>query len=561
MDPSQERGATVLTRTPFIFYACVTFCAIASTLLGSAMHFLAALLVGAGGIYWFRAAARQPVHAHRFSEDAYLLGYIGTIAGLGAIAYRISLKPDLLATDNLTSILRDGALALLSTIFGLVAMNVIKTKGYVLDPGASDEAGVVGRPGPGGFPMPSAAAVEEMARLAGTLAEAARGAGLFRSGMQETLAAMQTFNSQVATLTSSAGTLAEATKTFGPVWQQLADTCQRTPDVAEQLGRSVKALEALGVALESILPPLEAQAEGFRLGNAEIKQQTTLLEANRGELARINGSLQTSSDALAHLANATSRAEAGLRSLGETGPATEILGQRVQAAAEAVETLHGWLTQTTAGLDGFATRLRETDETASRADKSLSELVGRVGQAMAILEDKIAQLQPLAPAVSELITRLNQAEQPLKAVTESFRDIQNIRSNLEGTVQYLTGFNAQITTAGASTKSLGDAVQNLQRGVEELVSRMGQRLHDLYGLSNPLKELCALAPKLDGVKPGIEQLGELVKHMDALSERFGALESGVRQVNTQLQAVPALITNFVDVTSQKIQEYFARSRR
>jgi hypothetical protein len=90
---------------------------------------------------------------------------------------------------------------------------------------------------------------------------------------------------------------------------------------------------------------------------------------------------------------------------------------------------------------------------------------------------------------------------------------------------------------------------------------MTNKLHELTQLSEPIKQLCELAPKLDTMKPGIEQLGQFVELLTQLSGRFKELDAGVAQACADLRPIPDVIRNYVDVTSRAIQEHLGRLRR
>lgn len=79
--------------------------------------------------------------SYRLGETLYILGYVATISGLGAVAWQIGQNPSLLSPEKIPGVLARGAVALFSTVIGLIGMNLLRSHGQSLDlqRGVADE--------------------------------------------------------------------------------------------------------------------------------------------------------------------------------------------------------------------------------------------------------------------------------------------------------------------------------------------------------------------------------------------------------------------------------------
>jgi chromosome segregation ATPase len=523
-------------------------------------HLLAALAVLVFGLYAGWAAHGNPQLGFQLGETVYLLGYVATIAGLGAIALQIGQDHSLLSASKVPTILQRGALALVSTLFGLIGMNLLRWHGqsHDLQRGEAEQQArrlaelieqvlrrtEVERAKIFLQAFESADLTQQLAAMSANLRAAAESLAAFKSDAHEV---KQTWTNVLAGLNRLNGALSqfkELADGLNTSWAGLGEGIRQAPELGRaaqtataalnQLASAVAQLQQTSAAINTELAPLQAGLKGFRLDADEAMLNWGGVQA---ALTGLNQALRQFKE----LADALVASWAGL---GEQLAQAPQLGQAVQSTTEALDRLGGAVSQ--------------LQQTTAAVNTALAPLQSELANAVQMLQDRLAKLPPLADAVARLVELANKVAPTMEVLSGTYRDIGGINDSLRVLAHSLQTFNDQLNAANNATSDVATNADELIRSTDNLVAEVANQLHKLKSLTEDWGKLGEtvkeLAPAMKDLKQQLGTVQEFSARVAGLTQALARAEGILTSTTTKLDEVGAVVKDFIDTTRKLLTE-------
>lgn len=417
------------------------------TPFGPHLHLGCVVVVAAYASYAVRVSLKNPARSARLGETTYLLGYIGTICGLGAIGIQIGEHPELLTNKGIPQVLFRGAIALLSSVIGLIGMNLVKLQEDKIEEPREEIEEMISRLLPAfknqlesalqvtetnrfqsfleGFKAPGLA--ENMASMAASLKEGAASIALLKTASIEAKESMKVLGEQMAAVSGAAKTFCEATQQISPVWKEMTS--------------SVNEAAQLGVTVNQTTAALAGFQEAAGGAQGVMQQHVTMLGTLQSEITAVLLELRAKLEGTGKLADSVGRfvelankVAPTLETLGHTFADVSQINQNVKELVVNMRQLNGELITTRAATGDISANAREmTNSTGTLvmhignkihdfeliADRmgTVAEAFDQMGPVIHRLKDNLQAAEGFSGAVSTLVEGMGELRNQLAATT------------------------------------------------------------------------------------------------------------------------------------------------
>lgn len=424
------------------------------TPFGPHLHLGCVVVVAAYASYAVRVSLKNPARSARLGETTYLLGYIGTICGLGAIGIQIGDHPELLTNKGIPQVLFRGAIALLSSVIGLIGMNLVKLQEDRLEEPREEIEEMISRLLPAfknqlesalqvteahrfqsfleGFKAPGLA--ENMASMAASLKEGAASVALLKTASVEAQGSMKVLAEQMAAVSGAAKTFCEVTQQISPVWKEMTSSVNEAAQLGKTVIQTTAALAGFQGATGSAQGVMQQHATMLRTLQSEM---TAALVELRAKLEG-TGKLADSVGRFVELANKVSPT---LETLGHTFADVSQINQNVKELVVNMRQLNGELMATRGATSDISANAREMTNSTGTLVMHIGNKVHdfeQIGDRMGIVG---AAFEQMGPIIHRLKDNLQAAEGFSGAVSTLVEGMGELRTQLAATTA-----NLEVTT-------------------------------------------------------------------------------------------------------------------
>jgi len=426
-------------------------------------HLLAAVFVFSYGVLAWWTTRTNALLAFRLGETLYLLGYVATICGIGAIAWQIGQDPTLLSGPKIPSVLARGSLALLSTVIGLIGMNYLRSHGQSLDlqrSEADQEARrlaeqieqvlrktEVERAQTFLSAFQSADLTQQLAAMSANLRAAAESLAAFKSDAHEV---NQTWTNVLAGLNGLNAALSqfkELADGLNTSWADLGEGIKQAPELGRAAQTATAALNQLG----STVGQLQQTTAAVNAALAPV--QSGLVNAVQMLQDRLE-KLPPLADAVARFVELANRVAPTMEVLITTFQDIRSINENLRLAVGSLQNFNEQLNNANKATGDVATNadklIKSTDnlvaEVANQLHKlkSLTEDWGKLGEtvkelapAMKDLKQQLGTVQEFSARVAELTQALARAEGILTSTTTKLDEVPAVVKDFIDTTRKL----------------------------------------------------------------------------------------------------------------------------
>lgn len=417
------------------------------------------LLYGGWTLPWYRQSVALSA---RIGENAYFIGYLTTIAGLCGIAFEIGHDPDLLKVINLPTVLAKGAMALVTTISGLVVMNLLKQHAQTLEleeeHRGTKEADVVTqllekfaekmiesertRDDNLAKLFESSKLGAHMQGLAANLKSGADSLGTLQSTANDANQTLTKLGQHMSALEASVTKFNAVTESLAPAWKQISGDIGKATGLNEAVSQMTTSMQGFSTAMT------EGQTKTREFTESAVELQTGVLNS-----IRISGEQ--------------------LRTIAPLGPS---VGQFVELAGKVTPMLHalgenfGKLDDIHKSFQSFHKTLQETNDQFVKAAGGAQSMSTTSREFAAANADLVAQLRTEVVTLKNLSEPLNQFGQACADMTPR---LDTIRANIGALDQFTASVGQMREAANGFNSALTSSAQlahELRRAIDDFAS-------------------------------------------------------------------------------------------
>lgn len=426
-------------------------------------HLLAMLMVAAFGVYAAWTSWDDASLSFRLGETLYLLGYVATICGLGAIAWQIGQDPTLLSAPKVPEVLARGALALLSTVIGLIGMNYLRMRGQSLEsPRAQAELEArqiaeqleqvlrkteVERAQTFLSAFQSADLTQQLGAMTEQLRAAAEALAAFRTDSQRVKKTWAEMLTGLSGLNGALQQFQERAEGLSASWAALREQLQQAPPLGQAAQEATAALNQLG----SAAGPLQQMAAAILQVLGPLRSD--LLQAAQQLQERLN-QLPPLAEAVARFVELANQVAPTLRVLGDSYQDISNINTYLHHAVTNLQSFNQELIASSNATGGLAAHsdklLKSTDtlvaEIANQVHR-LKKLSGDLDQLSGSVAMLAPALQPLVPQIetlrafsvqlNELVQGVERTQQVLDSTTAKLEEVPAVVGNFITTTRHL----------------------------------------------------------------------------------------------------------------------------
>lgn len=393
-------------------------------------------------------SAKSPSLYSRSGETCYILGYIATIGGLGALAYRVSQQPSLLEPAGIKDVLSKASVALLSTLIGLVAMNVLKAKAaqpqdneeQMIERLLREVARVLEQQGArSNEALANLFQTADLAKRMQEMATSVENGSASMAALQEASGKanenLSTLSGHMKTLNDSVCAFRDATREAGAQWVQVNTQLGDAAKMGESVTKTGTAVDGL----EKSVSKLSGQLSAYEQTLAGVQ---TTSQALLGELQNRLNTLLPVPGAIHELVTAANAVAPTLREVGQNFSDLSHVNQNVRALVANVQDLNHGLQAGNHALETMGSRSQELDSGLGAVLQALAQVTPPLRQFGDVATDlkpgldglsgNVKQLSEFSASVAELQTAVAELSAGFSKVNTEMGDVQKV---IEGFVK------------------------------------------------------------------------------------------------------------------------------
>ena len=424
----------------------------------------------------------------RYGDFVYFLGYLTTIFALVLVAFRIHEDPKML--DKLDVLLYRGAVAISSTVVGLVGMFIFRVAA------PTHEAGERDGPAGGDAAEVLASQVDKFARQIDQELE-----NLKRRSTDVHLA-------------------------FDQVLERFNDQHTRA------VGDVVAKVMGLAGSVDTLSSRINQSAEGL-----ETLHKATL--GASGSLTEVAGQAKTMKDAVETLEKVSGRLAPAWEKVGGQLGTLANLAEKVEDLGRTLDSL-----QTAFGL--CSNEMKQFTQLSIQSRQQLMDClddvarqagqIGTLAQTVTTFADAARQIAEVAPKLNTIIANLRDAV-PVKDAVEQLRIA-------------VVSLNGALGESANATGSIVDNSRQMTTEIENLVTQLSTKVHELNNLAVPSAEFSPamdqLGPSLKTLAKGTDALGKLGAEAATVQQTITGLEEAASKAAGQMEHLGPVISSFVE---------------